>query len=121
MRLHHRHEAGVDLIEPEGEITLFDFQQSGNPLENLLGPACWSRAVLFNLAKVTRIDSSGIGWLVVAAKHFNQHGGVLILHSLPNAITENLKTLGLLQILFLAENVEAARKMAAARVSMLAS
>jgi anti-sigma B factor antagonist len=121
MRLRHRHKAGIEFVDFEGEIKLEDFQQAGNPLEGLLGSACYSHIVVFDFSMVPRIDSSGIGWLVVVNKHFKQQGGTLILHSLQRTITENLRTLGLLGVLNLAEDADSARARAAARLPMLVS
>jgi anti-anti-sigma factor len=82
-----------DLVHVEcvGEISQVRFQGDENAFVQLLGPQVWSRQVLLHLERVEFLDSSGISWFVVSHKHFQQHGGALVLHSVPPRILQVLQ------------------------------
>ena len=101
-------EADLVRVQCEGEISQVKFQLNDNPLESLAGPSIYSRKLLLNLDRVEFLDSSGISWLVVSHKNFQQHGGVLVLHSIPPMIYHCFKILGLLDVLHIAPDEAAA-------------
>jgi anti-anti-sigma factor len=84
-------DAGIVRLQCEGQISQSRFQADGNPLENLLGAQSYARKVLLNLENTDYIDSSGISWLIVNHKRFNQAGGRLVLHSLPPRVSQVLQ------------------------------
>jgi anti-anti-sigma factor len=99
-------------VQCEGEISQVKFQLNDNPLESLLGPTVYTRRFLLNLERVEFLDSSGISWLVVSHKNFQQHGGLLVLHSIPPRIHQVLQFCRMDRLLRLAEDEPAARVLA---------
>src|SRR5439155_15502837 len=84
-------DGNVVRVQCEGEISQVKFQLNDNPLESLVGPTVYTRKLLMNLDRVDFLDSSGISWLVVSHKHFQQHGGLLVLYSVPPRIHQVLQ------------------------------
>jgi anti-anti-sigma factor len=99
-------------VQCEGEISQVKFQLNDNPLESLLGPKVYTRKLLLNLDRVEFLDSSGISWLVVSHKNFQQHQGALVLHSIPPRIHQVLQFCRMDRLLRLAEDEAAARALA---------
>jgi anti-anti-sigma factor len=81
-------------------------------LEQLLGPGCFARTVLLSLQQATVIDSSGIGWLIIAHRQFQTEGGWLILHDVPAAIASVLQFMRLHAFVTIADDEAAARALA---------
>jgi stage II sporulation protein AA (anti-sigma F factor antagonist) len=100
-------------VQCEGEISQVKFQLNDNPLESLLGSTVYTRKVLLNLERIEFLDSSGISWLVVSHKHFNQQGGALALHSIPPRIHQVLQFCRMDKLLRLAEDEAAGRALVA--------
>jgi anti-anti-sigma factor len=100
-------------VQCEGEISQVKFQLNDNPLESLVGPSVYSRKLLLNLDRVEFLDSSGISWLVVSHKNFQQQGGILVLHSVPPRIHQVLQFCRMDRLLRLAEDEPGARTLAA--------
>jgi anti-anti-sigma factor len=96
-------------VKCEGQISQVRFQLNDNPLENLLGSNAYSRKVLLNLELVEFLDSSGISWLVVSHKNFNQQGGMLVLHSIPPRIHQVLQFCRMDKLLRIGEDEASAR------------
>ena len=86
----------VAAINCTGQITR---QSPDDPFEKLLGSDCYTRRVLLNLKHARFIDSSGLGWLLIAHKRFNENGGRLILHSVPPLIRHPIDLLRLDKVL----------------------
>jgi anti-anti-sigma factor len=99
-------------VRCEGEIRDVRYQIKGDPLENLLGPGCYSRKVLLDLERTDYIDSSGISWLIVSHKYFKQGGGRLVLHTIPPRVNQVLQFLHMNRVLHLAADEPAARALA---------
>src|SRR4051812_40091175 len=106
-------EADLVRVQCEGEISQVKFQLNDNPLESLLGSKVYTRKLLLNLERVEFLDSSGISWLVVSHKNFQQHGGMLVLHSVPPRIHQVLQFCRMDRLLRLTEDEAAARALAA--------
>ncbi len=100
-------------VQCEGEISQVKFQLNDNPLESLVGPNVYSRKLLMDLERVEFLDSSGISWLVVSHKNFQQHGGMLVLYSIPPRIHQVLQFCRMDRLLRMAEDESAARALAA--------
>ena len=105
-------EADLLRVQCEGEISQVKFQLNDNPLESLVGPSVYSRKLLLNLDRVEFLDSSGISWLVVSHKNFQQHGGMLILHSIPPRIFQVLQFTRMDRLLRMADDEAAALALA---------
>src|SRR5262249_52510034 len=99
-------------VQCEGEISQVKFQLNDNPLESLAGPNTYSRKMLLNLDGVEFLDSSGISWLVVSHKNFQQHGGLLMRHSIPPRIFQVLQFTRMDRLLRMADDEAAARALA---------
>lgn len=105
-------EGAVVRIRCEGEVRDVRHLIQGDPLEQVLGPGCFTRRVLLDLEGADFIDSSGISWLIVAHKHFRQGGGRLVLHSLPPRVSQVLHFLHMHLVFHIAADEAAARALA---------
>src|SRR5947209_5978973 len=85
-----------------------------HPLAAAAGPDVYARRVLLGLEGVTWLDTWGIGWLMSCHKRFLKDGGRLVLHSVPPAVEPSLRLLRLDQVLHLAADEAAARRLALA-------
>ncbi len=90
MKMNVRTDSGVTILEPEGKITIGvgDIALRDTVVECLDGGA---RNILINLAKVTTIDSSGIGELVSGYTTVTNRGGKLKLLHLPPKVQDILQ------------------------------
>jgi stage II sporulation protein AA (anti-sigma F factor antagonist) len=95
-------ENNVVRLQCEGSISQEGFKAGSDPLEDLLGAECYDRKVLLNLERTHYIDSSGIGWLMGRNKQFRQHGGRMVLHSIPPMVSQVLQLLRMGMVLELA-------------------
>lgn len=66
-------------MELSGEVA--HNNRSDEPFQQVAGPAVYSRNVLVDLSKCHYINSSGVGWLLIHHRRFQEGGGKLILHS----------------------------------------
>lgn len=95
-------------IEGSGPITQGDVSRFDDPMRDLLGEAGFARKVVFGLANVEYIDSSGMSWLMACHKRCRKEGGKLVIHSVPPVVMEVIKILKFHQVLRLAKNEKAA-------------
>jgi anti-anti-sigma factor len=95
-----------------GEISQVGFQVGENPVATALPPGGFSRKVLLNLARANYIDSSGVSWLIVCHRQFEQAGGTLVLYAVPPQVAQVLQLLRLSTILNIAADEAAARALA---------
>ncbi len=101
---------GVIQVAAEGKLSGDDLQALGqNPFEAALGPIWFRQRVLFNMDRVSFIDSSAIGWLIKSHKEFKKHGGRMVVHSLPPHVEQVFKLLSLDKIVTLADGESSAR------------
>ena len=100
-------------LQAEGQISQNAFHDGTDPLGPLLAPVGgFARKVMINLDRATFLDSSGISWLVVSHKNFQQHGGVLVLHSVPPRIHQVLQFCRMDRLLKMADDETAAEALA---------
>ena len=66
-------------MELSGEVAHND--RAADPFQQAGGSAVYSRKVLLDLSKCHYISSSGVGWLLIHHRRFQESGGKLILHS----------------------------------------
>jgi anti-anti-sigma factor len=97
----------------EGNVALLSAADRGDLLDAVVGPDCYARTVLLDLARAEYLDSSGISWLVLLHKRFLQRGGRLVLHSPPPWIRNVIKVLRLSGVLNLADDEASARALGA--------
>ena len=95
-------------VKASGEIRQRKLPGDKEPLSELLGADVYDKKVLFDLSDVKYIDSSGLGWLIVCQKRFKEHQGAIVLHSLPQLVTNVLKVVQLDQVFTIAADAEAA-------------
>lgn len=107
-----RNESEVVRMAVEGQITQDNFDASREPLRVLLGPLIFSRTVLLNLEQATYISSSGVSWLLLCHKNFQQGRGKFIIHSVPPVVSQVLEMLRLNMILVSARDEAEAMTMA---------
>lgn len=96
----------------DGTITQQDVAPVGDPLLQLLGPDGYRRSVVFDLGKVTYLDSMGVGWLLGCHRRFREQGGRLILHSLQPLALNVIRVLKLDTVLRLVADAPAALSIA---------
>lgn len=65
------------------------------PLSMAIGSEAYQRRVLLNLSAVTRMDTSGVNWLLTLQKRMDAVGGRLVLHSLSPAARSVVRVLNL--------------------------
>ncbi len=99
-------------VTVSGPVTQRELSPVDEPLGELLGKSGYSRQVLLDLADVSYLDSSGVGWLLTCHKRIKQAGGNLIVHSFSPIVSNVLRVLKLEKVLQLAENVKAAEQTA---------
>ncbi len=104
-------EGDLALVQIAGELSQKRLAHEANPLDELLGEECYGRKVLFDLRRVTAIDSSGVGWLLSTQKSFRMQGGKMVLHSLSPFARDVLKILNMQLVFQIAENETSARQL----------
>lgn len=104
-------------VDVRGKITQDHVGVTGDPLMDLLGSDVYSRKVLFDLASTDFVDSSGVSWLLVLHKNFNEGTGCLILHSIPQMVMKVFKVLNMHLVFKIAENKRDAEQMASGSAS----
>lgn len=105
-------EGNLVKVSVSGPVTQRELAPQDEPLGELLGPAGYSRQVLLDLADVSYLDSSGVGWLLTCHKRIKQAGGRFIVHSYSPIVSNVLRVLKLERVLQLAENAKAAEQTA---------
>ena len=105
-------DGAVVRLQAQGKISQTEFEGQGDPMESALGPGGFARKALLNLERTDYIDSSGISWLIVNHKHFQQGGGMLVLHSVPPRVSQVLHFCRMESVFHLAPNESAARALA---------
>lgn len=113
MRLRFIEDDGQFLsLETVGPITYDDIKPDQDPFIDAVGEDVYSRKVLLDGHRSIIVESPGIGWLLSSHKQFTQHGGKLVIHSLPEVVVDTLRILKLDEKLHLADGQEAARQLA---------
>lgn len=105
-------EGNLVKVHVSGPVTQRELSPVDEPLGDLLGTGGYSKQVLLDLADVSFLDSSGVGWLLTCHKRMKQSGGSLIIHSFSPIVSNVLRVLKLERVLQLAENVKAAEQTA---------
>jgi anti-anti-sigma factor len=108
-----REEGDLVCVRCEGGISLPDFQPGRDPLARLMGYGVYARKVLLDLERASYLDTSGITWLIRCHHHFEDVGGVLVLHSIPPRVRAVLALLHLERVFHTAADLPAARARAA--------
>jgi anti-anti-sigma factor len=109
---------GVIRVAAEGSITAGDFPSDGkNPLETLLGLTWSTTRVLLDLAHVSYIDSSAIGWLIGTVRSFREGGGKFVIHGVQPNVRQIFDVLRVARVVPMTEDETAARKVAIGEAS----
>ena len=95
-------------VKASGEIRQRKLPGDKEPLGELLGDDVYDKKVLLDLSEVKYVDSSGLGWLVVCQKRFKEHKGAIVLHSLPQMVSNVLKIVQLDKVFFIADDADSA-------------
>jgi anti-anti-sigma regulatory factor len=101
-------------LQGVGELSWLHLSDTGDPLENLLGPQCYGRKVLLNMEQVQTIDTGGVCWLLRLDKRFRSAAGKLVLYRMPPLVRDVLEVLHLTPLLCIAEDEPSARALASA-------
>jgi anti-anti-sigma factor len=102
-------------VRVEGSVTPGSEGMANDPLEKLLGPRGYSRAIVVNLQKADFIDSSGVAWLLGLNRRTREAGGILGICALPPQVSEVLRVSRIDKILTLWTDEAEARAALAAR------
>ncbi len=105
-------EGNLVKVRVSGPVTQRELAPQDEPLRDLLGSEGYGRQVLLDLADVSYLDSSGVGWLLTCHKRIKQAGGTLIVHSFSPIVSNVLRVLKLERVLQLAENAKTAEQTA---------
>ena len=81
------------------------------PLAITVGFAAYQRQVMLDLSAVTRMETSGINWLLTVRKRMAAVGGRLVLHSLSPAVRNVVRVLKLQSVLEIAANEQHAQQL----------
>jgi anti-anti-sigma factor len=98
-------------IQVGGPITQAHVSPTQEPLAAALGTGAYAHRVLLDLSHAEHVDSSGVNWLLTLHRRTKEHGGRLVLHSLPPLVDNVLKVLRMNQVFEIAPNKEQARKL----------
>ncbi|HMF57374.1 MAG TPA: STAS domain-containing protein [Pyrinomonadaceae bacterium] len=102
-----REKSGGVVIDVVGELTVASGTES--LLEKVRSNvAAGRRTVVINLAKVTRVDSSGLGELVTCLVTATRHDGVVRLSNVPQQIRGLMKMTNILKAFELFDTEDAA-------------
>jgi len=98
---------GVSLVELNGKIILGDESSSlRETIKGLLGQG--KKKILLNLARISFIDSTGVGTLVAAYTSARSQGGEVKLSSLTKKFRETLQVTRLLTVFEVFDDDQAA-------------
>jgi len=100
--------AGISLVQIEGQVRLSAASADSLLLELLLGTNCYGKKLLLDFEKTPYMDSSGVSWLLNTHKKCRKAGGMLVLHTISPSIMQILKLLRVARMLNIAENESAA-------------
>jgi anti-anti-sigma regulatory factor len=78
-----------------GRITRDGWVTTDDPLGDLYGQDVYRRTVLLNLTESLYIDSTGVEWLLICHRRFEDEGGMLIVHSVNPLSRQLLKMMGM--------------------------
>lgn len=95
-----------------GSVTQQEVALLADPLSDLLGPDAYQRRVCMDLGNTGFLDSSGINWLILNNQRFRDHGGRLVLHSLPPMVMNVIKILKMQRVFEIADSPQAAKSLA---------
>ena len=99
---------GVVQVKSSGRITQDQLAKTPDPLGDLLGADAFSRNVLLDMSDTEFLDSSGVSWLLVSHKKFQEEKGRMVIHSVPPIVLNVIKILRMNLVFELAENEQAA-------------
>jgi anti-anti-sigma factor len=105
MKVTAREREGVTVLDLEGKITI---GVGDVAMREAVHAAIdrGSRNILINMAKVTTIDSSGIGELVAAYTTVSNRGGKLRLYGIPPKVNDILSITQLITVLDIMDSEE---------------
>jgi anti-anti-sigma factor len=101
---------GVTRISSSGRITQDQLAKIPDPIGEVAGTGVYSRKVLLDMSGTEFLDSSGVSWLLVSHKKFQEENGRLIIHSVPPIVLNVIKILRMNLVFELADNEDAALK-----------
>src|SRR5207244_294743 len=70
-----KQDEGCTHIGCAGEVSQTYAKVGDDPLTGAAGPTIYTRKVLLDCRQTRFIDSSGLGWLLIAHKRFTENGG----------------------------------------------
>ena len=99
---------GVVQVKSSGRITQDQLAKKPDPLGDLLGSGVYSRNLLLDMSDTEFLDSSGVSWLLVSHKKFQEENGRMVIHSVPPIVLNVIKILRMNLVFELADNEEKA-------------
>lgn len=95
-----------------GRVSQVETPDGTDPIVDLLGEEAYQRPVLLDMADTEMIDSSGIGWLLLCHKRFQDGGGKLVCHSVPPLVGNVFKLMRINQVISITGTREEAEQLA---------
>jgi len=95
-----------------GRVSQVETPDGTDPIVDLLGEEAYQRSVLLDMAETEMIDSSGIGWLLLCHKRFQEGRGKLVCHSVPPLVGNVFKLMRINQVISITGTREEAEQLA---------
>jgi anti-anti-sigma factor len=91
----------VGWLQCEGPIT----QEAtfADPLRDQFGVDIYTKRIALDLSHASRIDSSGVSWLLACQRRFRENGGRMILAAVPPTVMDVFRVLSLDQSFTIAD------------------
>ena len=96
MKIEDRQEGDVTIVTFKGELDAANLGEVKEQVEQLIHKG--HSNLVFNLAGLTFVNSSGLGYLIQAHKHAREQDGEVVLSQPSNFVQITIKTLGIDQI-----------------------
>ena len=96
-------------MELSGEVSHND--RSLDPFQQAGGSGIYSRKVLLDLSKCHYVNSSGVGWLLIHHRRFQEAGGKLVLHSASPVVMQIFNLMKMELVLNLCHDAQEAEQM----------
>lgn len=100
---------GVLRLAMEGSVRGSDVNDvQPHPMAKVAGEGWAANRIALDMAGVSYLDSSAIGWLLLCHRECRKQGGLLAIHSVAPAVRQMLELLQLQQVLHVAADEAAA-------------
>ncbi len=95
---------GVVILTVAGRVTQDQLSKTPDPLGDILGSDAFNKRVAIDLSETEFLDSSGVSWLLVSHKKYEENGGRMVLFGVPQIVMNVIKVLRMQLVFNLADN-----------------